>query len=78
MFDFFKETIEFLNEYIEQLRNDPYSDAFGLQFFETLHAILVFIRTLDLKPLGFGFILPATFISLYFEWKARHKKGGVI
>lgn len=78
MFDFFKETIEFLNQYIGQLQNDPYSDAFGMQFFQTMHAVLNFIRTLDIRPLGFGFILPATFISLFFEWKSRHKKGGVL
>lgn len=76
MFDFFEEIVDFLNERIQMMQNDDYANAFGLQFYQTIRQILLFIRALNLAPLGYGFILPTTFIALFFEWRARHKKSG--
>lgn len=79
MFSFFEEISQFLNYYYDNYLFPATDEVrYYLRIIvEAALAILEFIREIAYSPLGLGWLYPVLLVTLFFEWRARHKGKGL-
>lgn len=79
MFSFFEELIEFFqyyyNEYLYPAGNEV--KQYLHIMLEAARAVLEFISDIAYSPLGLNWLYPVLLVTLFFEWRARHKGKGI-